>query len=127
MAFVSDAHDHLVSCPRYCTVTVPPEFAPITLTPAPVHCASPATLGALATVATLADEELQWLFSVISCVLPSLNVPVAANCWVLPRVHIGVAGETATDERVPVPTVRLVWPDTPDVDAVIVTDPPFLP
>lgn len=106
---------------------VPPEFAPTTLTPAPEHCANPATLGALAIVATLAREELQWLFSVMSCVLPSLNVPVAANCWVVPTEQVGLAGDTARDERVPVPTVKLVWPEIPALEAVIVTEPPFLP
>jgi hypothetical protein len=34
--------------------------------PAATHCAKPATLGALAIVATLAEDELQWLFSVMS-------------------------------------------------------------
>ena len=54
----------LESGARYCTVNtvdpvVPPEFAPITLDPAAIHRLRPATLGAFATVATLADEELQ--------------------------------------------------------------------
>jgi hypothetical protein len=48
----------------HCTVSnadpvTPPEFAPMLLVPAAMHFASPATLGALATVATLADDELQ--------------------------------------------------------------------
>jgi hypothetical protein len=59
---------------------VPPEFAPIVLVPAAMHRASPPTLGALAMVATLADDELQWVFNVMSCELPSLKVPVAVNC-----------------------------------------------
>jgi hypothetical protein len=48
----------------YCTVNtvdpvVPTEFAPITLDPAAIHWLRPATLGAFAMVATLADDELQ--------------------------------------------------------------------
>jgi hypothetical protein len=95
--------------------------------PAPTDCARPPTLGALAIVATEADEELQWLFSVRSCVVASLKVPVAVNCWVLPTVTVGEAGVTKSDTRVPVPTVKVVVPVTPDEDAEMVTDPPFFP
>jgi len=63
----------------------------------------------------------------MSCELPSLNVPIAANCCVLPRLHVTVAGEIASDVSVPVPMPRVVLPVTPDVVAVIVTDPPFFP
>lgn len=63
----------------------------------------------------------------MSCVLPSLNVPTAANCCVLPKLHVTLAGEIASDDSVPVPTVSVVVPDTPEADAVIVTDPPFFP
>ena len=106
---------------------VPPEFAPIELAPAPEHWARPATLGAFATVATLEDDELQWLFSVMSCELPSLKVPAASNCCVLPALHVTVAGEIASDTSVPVPTVSVVVPATPKAEAVLVTDPPFFP
>jgi hypothetical protein len=71
--------------PVYCTVrtvdpATPPELAPIVVEPTPSQFAAPATLGAFAMVATVAADELQWLFRVISCVLESLNVPVATNC-----------------------------------------------
>jgi len=78
-------------------------------------------------VATLARDELQWLFSVMSCELPSLNVPTAANCCVLPALHVGSAGEIASDCNVPVPMVSTVVPFNPEAEAVIVTDPPFFP
>ncbi len=78
-------------------------------------------------VDTLARDELQWLFSVMSCELPSLNVPTAANCCVLPALHVEFAGEIASESSVPVPMVRTVVPCSPDADAVIVTDPPFFP
>jgi hypothetical protein len=118
--------------PDYCTVrvvdpVVPPEFAPMVLVPAAKHCASPAAFCPLAIVDTLACDELQWLFSVTSCVVLSLNVPTAANCCVLPALHVGSAGETATDCNVPVPIVRVVVPCTPEAEAVIVTDPAFFP
>ena len=63
----------------------------------------------------------------MSCVLLSLNVPVAMNSWVVPAAAVGAAGVRVNDTRVPVPTVRVVLPLTPDAEAVIVTVPPFLP
>ena len=63
----------------------------------------------------------------MSCVLASLKVPVAVNCCVLPAVDIGFAGVTTTETSVPVPTVSVVVPVTPDELAEIVTDPPLLP
>lgn len=63
----------------------------------------------------------------MSCELPSLKVPVAVNCWVAPAPTVTFTGVIATDCNVPVPTVRVVVPLTPEADAVIVTDPPFLP
>jgi|SRR6266516_781043 len=63
----------------------------------------------------------------MSCVLLSLNVPVATNSWVVPAAAVGAAGVRVNDTRVPVPTVRVVLPLTPDAEAVIVTVPPFLP
>jgi len=116
----------------YCTVSTaepvtPPEFAPIVVVPALLQVASAATLGALAIVATLADDELQCAFSVTSCVLPSLKVPVAVNCCVVPVAAVGAAGVIASDTSVPVRTVRVVVPLMPEAVAVTVTDPPFLP
>lgn len=63
----------------------------------------------------------------MSCVVPSLNVPVAKNCSVLPRVTVGFAGVTAIELSVPVPTVTVVVPVTPEALAETVTLPPFFP
>ncbi len=63
----------------------------------------------------------------MSCVLLSLKVPVAVNCCGPPAEAVGFAGVTTSEIRVPVPTVRVVVPVTPDAVAEIVTDPPFLP
>jgi hypothetical protein len=106
---------------------VPPELAPIVAVPVAMQFAKPATLGAFAMVATGADDELQWLFSVMFCVLPSLNVPVATNCCVLPAAAVGAAGVRASETSVPVPTVRLVLPVIPDAEAEITTVPLFFP
>jgi hypothetical protein len=55
----------------YCTVMVvdavtPLAFAPIDVVPTPRVVATPATLGAFAIVATLAEDELQCVVSVMS-------------------------------------------------------------
>ncbi len=106
---------------------VPPEFAPIAVVPAARQVACPAAFGPLAMVATLATEELQCEFRVRSCVLPSLNVPIAENGWLLPALAVASAGLIASDTSVPLPTVRVVVPFTPEADAVMVTDPAFFP
>ena len=116
----------------YCTVSsadpvIPPEFAPMVVVPALLQVASAAMLGALAIVATLAEDELQCAFSVMSCVLPSLKVPVAVNCCLVPAAAVGAAGLIASETSVPVRTVKVVVPLIPEAVAVTVTDPPFLP
>jgi hypothetical protein len=62
----------LPSCQSvYCTVMVveavtPLAFAPIDVVPTPWVVARPPTLGAFAIVTTLAEDELQWVVSVMS-------------------------------------------------------------
>ena len=114
----------------YCTVkvpdpVVPPELAPITVVPAAIQLAWPAAFGPFAIVATLAAEELQCVFRVMSCELPSLNVPTAANDCRLPALAVTTAGDTASETNVPVPTVSVVVPVIPEADAEIVADPPL--
>lgn len=105
----------------------PPELPPILVFPIPLVVANPAKVGAFAIVATLAEDELQWVVMVISCVVPSLNDPVAVNCCVLPSVTEGFAGVIAIDVNVPEPTVSVVVPVMPDAVAEIVTVPVFFP
>ena len=102
-------------------------MAPIVEVPAAMQFTLPATLGALATVATVAWDELQWAFRVMSWVLASLKVPMAANCCTVPAAAVGFSGVRATETRVPLPTVSVVLPVTPEAVAEMVTDPPFLP
>src|SRR5438046_10244946 len=82
-------------------------------------------LGALAIVATLAEEELQCVVKVMSCVVPSMKEPVAVNCCVLPTVTLGLAGEIASETNVPVPTVNVAVPSRPEAVAEIDTVPIF--
>jgi len=78
-------------------------------------------------VAAEGVEELQSTLALMSCVLASLNVPVATNACVLPAFAVTVAGVTASDTSVPVPIVNVVLPVTPEEEAEIVTVPPFFP
>ena len=56
------------------------EAAMIFVDPVPIVVASPCDPVALLMVATVAVAELQCTVLVMSCVLPSVNVPVAWNC-----------------------------------------------
>ncbi len=53
---------------------------PIVVVPVARVLASPAVDAVLLMVATSAAVELQWPLCVRSCVVPSVNVPVAVNC-----------------------------------------------
>ena len=64
-----------------------------------------------AIVATLVLEEDQVTELVRFCVLPSVSVPVAVNCWVSPAVKEGFAGVTATDFSVGTNTVIVAAAD----------------
>ena len=63
-------------------------------------------------VATAATEELHVAVLLRFCVLPSVNVPVAVNCNILPLAIDGFAGVTATDTSVAAVTVSVVLPET---------------
>lgn len=65
-------------------------------------------------VAAAPLEELQRAEPVTSCVVESLNVPVAVNCLVVPTAMLELAGVTASETNVAPVTVR---------DAVPLTDP----
>src|SRR3954470_8121279 len=72
-------------------------------------------------VATLVVDELQIREFVRLCVLPSLYVPMAANCWVSPAGMEGLAGVTAIDTNVGVVTVSDAEPlIDPAVAAMVV-------
>jgi hypothetical protein len=74
----------------------------------PTALAKPAVL----IVATPVAEELQVAVLLRFCVLPSLYVPVAVNCWVLPLAIDGFIGVTAIDTSVAAATVSVVLPET---------------
>ncbi len=77
----------------------------------------------LLTVATNGLDELQVTCEVISRIVPSENVAVAVNCWVVANDMAGLGGVTTMEDRVPGVTVRVVLPETVPEAAVIVAVP----
>src|SRR5438067_341724 len=64
---------------------------------------------------------LQVTLLVISSVLPSLNVPVAASCRVVPSANVGFAGVIASEARTGDATVSVAVPLTaPEVALIVV-------
>jgi hypothetical protein len=59
-----------------------------------------------------AADELQSTTEVMFCILPSVNVPVAVNCCVAPRMMDGVCGLIAIDASVTGFTVSVAHPLT---------------
>jgi hypothetical protein len=85
-----------------------PDVALMTLVPTPAPVAKPPEV--MVAVEIVADAHVT--DAVRFCVLLSLYVPVAVNCWVFPFAMEGLAGVTAIDTRVAEPTVSTVEPET---------------
>jgi hypothetical protein len=81
----------------------------------------------LAMVAAAGLEELQTTDPEISCVLLSLNEPLAANCFVVPAAIAEFAGLTVSETRVAPVTVSDAVPVTePDAAVIVVVPVPKL-
>ena len=91
----------------------------MTVVPAVTAVAMPLLL----TVATPVLDELQVTCVVISRVVPSEYVQVAASCWVLPAGTLGLSGVTDTEDKVTAVTVRVVVSVAVPVAAVMVVVP----
>ena len=100
-----------------------PEAAVIVAVPAATGVTCPLEPAALLIVATDVFDELHVTDAVISCVLLSEKVPVAANCSVVLRAMPGLVGVTAMDTSVAELTVRVVKPEMRPEAAVIVAVP----
>jgi hypothetical protein len=100
-----------------------PEVAVMLAEPTPTLCASPAVLGVLLIVAVETVSEDHVAVLVRFCVLPSVNVPVAVNCCIVPNAIDGVAGVTAIETNVAAVTVTVVDPLMEPVVAVMVAVP----
>jgi hypothetical protein len=84
-----------------------PEVAEMIAVPAATAVARPP----LSTVATAVFDERQVTCVVMTWLVPSEYVPVAVNCWVIPRVKLGVAGVTTMDARVAELIVKVAAPE----------------
>jgi hypothetical protein len=99
--------------------TIEPEVALMVVVPTLALVAPPVAL----MVATLTVAEAHVTVLVRSWVLPSLNVPVAVNCWLVPRAIEGLLGFTVIEVRTAAVTVRLSVPVTDPYWADMVTVP----
>jgi hypothetical protein len=100
-----------------------PSFAVIVVLPVATLLASPWPL----IVATAALDEVQRTDPVTSCLLASLNVPVAVNCLVVPTAMLELAGVTASETKVAPVTMRVAVPFTePEVAVMVVVPVPRL-
>ena len=89
--------------------------------------ASPAVPAVLLIVATVATVELQCPHCVTSCVVPSVNVPVAVNCCVVPSGIVEVGGLIAIDTSAAAVTVSsVVLLTLPDVAVMFAVPIPTL-
>src|SRR5688500_14839365 len=79
---------------------IEPAVALIVVVPVSMAAAAPRFPASLLIAATAVLDELQVADCKI-CVLPSVNVPVATNCWVVPTEIDGVVG-LSTIETSPV-------------------------
>jgi len=103
-------------------VTVP-EVALIVVVPIPVLVARPA----LSTVAVEVMADDHATVALRSWVLPSVNVPVAVNCCLVPSAIEGLAGITAIDASTAALTVNVVLPVTePEVARIFAVPVPKL-
>ena len=94
-----------------------PDVAVIAVVPVPTPVATPAAV----IVATVGVPDDQVTLVEIFCVVPSLNIPVATNCWLKPLAREGFAGVTAMVSRIAELTVRFVEPTVfPEVAVIVV-------
>jgi hypothetical protein len=74
-------------------------------------------------VATEGFDKVQITDPDRSCVLPSVKMPVAANCWVVPSGIEATVGVNEIETRAAVFTVRVACPEIEPEDAVMVVVP----
>jgi hypothetical protein len=112
------------AAPVTVSVVVPlivPEVAVIVAVPSPTLLANPCVGAALLIVAAAGVSELHCTVSVMFCVLPSVYVPVAVNCSLVPNGITGIAGVTAIETSTAGMMVSVVEPlIVPDVAVTVV-------
>lgn len=78
---------------------IPEKPAVTVVVPSARDVASPFEPDVLLMVAIPVSEEIQVTDDVKSCVVLSVKVPMAMNCWVCPRARLWFVGVTAIDCR----------------------------
>lgn len=96
-----------------------PNAALIVLLPATTLDTKPCAL----MVAAAALDDVQMTVVVMSCVLLSLKLPVAVNCFVVPTAMLEFAGVTAMDTKAAEVTITDAVPLIPPEVAVMVAVP----
>ena len=100
-----------------------PSAAVIVVEPTVIAVASPLEPAVLLIVATALFDEVHTTDAVMSWVVPSLNVPVAVNCSVVPIAIWAATGDMLIDVSVAGVTVRVDNPNTPSNHAVMIVVP----
>lgn len=101
---------------------IDPEVAVMVVLPAATPWARPFVGLVSLIVAAAVFEELQSTVEVMFCLLLSVKVPVAINCWLVCLAIVGFAGVTAIETNAGA-IVRLKVPLTEFIVAVMVTVP----
>jgi hypothetical protein len=96
-----------------------PDVAEIVAVPCPTLVANPEAL--IVTVAGVSEDQLAVFVS--SSILPSVYVPVAVNCWIVPGASEGVDGVMAIETSDAAVTVNAVDPLTEPEVAEMVAPP----
>jgi hypothetical protein len=99
--------------------TIDPDPAVIVVEPVPQPLARPIA----SIVATVDNEEAQFTEVVTFCVEPSVKVPLAVNCWLVPSGIEALTGVIDNETSAAGDTVNVVCPDRPPEAAVIVVLP----
>ena len=99
-----------------------PDTQVIAVVPAPTAVAKPFDPAALLIVAMPEFAELQVTDAVMSCVVLSVNKPIAVNTCEAPMAMEGLLGDTAIDSSVAAVIVSVVDPNIlPDNACIVVT------
>lgn len=99
-----------------------PRVAVMVAVPVPELVASPSDPTALLTIATVASDVDHVTDVVMSLVVPSVYVPVAANCCALPSGMVAAAGVTSIETSAAGVTVSDAVDEIDPIAAVTVTD-----
>jgi len=108
---------------RVVEAEIEPDAAEILELPVATLVAKPWLPAALLMVAMEPVDEPHWTEPVMSCVLPSVKVPVAANCSVVPRGMVGIEGVMAMETKAAGVTVKMAQPSMLAAVALIVVWP----